>query len=247
MKLIVINSNSAGNAYILENQDEALLIECGVNFNRIKHAVDFNLSKITGCIVTHEHNDHSAAAREVISAGINLFATEGTLRALDIVNHHRCITTFSGDVFKIGGFKIKAFDIQHDVSEPVGFLINHPETGNVLFLTDSYYCKYTFPGLNNIIIEANYSQDILDGRLKAGTNPQFLRDRVLTSHMSIDTCEKMLLANDLSAVNNIVLIHLSDSNSNEKKFKDQITRATGKQVYIASPGLIIDNFNKTPF
>ena len=146
----------------------------------------------------------------------------------------------------MGAYKIKAFDTKHDVKDPLGFLINHPESGNILFLTDSYYCEYTFKDLNNIIVEANYCQTILDRRLASGTNPKFLRDRVIESHMSLSTCKELLQANDLSHVNNIVLIHLSDGNSDAKRFKKEVQEATGKTVHVADAGMVID-FNKTAF
>lgn len=246
MKLKVINSNSSGNAYLLENDKEALLIECGVNFDKIKQALQFNLNKVVGCLVTHEHGDHSKSMLQVLAAGINVYATNGTFTAIGLIDHHRANIISSGKQFTIGGFMVMPFDVKHDVTEPVGFLIYHPECGKVLFLTDSYYCEYTFAGLNNIIIEANYSHEILKQRVKDGLNPKFLGDRVITSHMSIDTCKKMLGANDMSQVQNIVLIHLSDSNSDEKKFKYEVEQQTGKQVHVAVSGLTID-FNKQPF
>ena len=42
----------------------------------------------------------------------------------------------------------------------------------------------------------------------AGRLSPSLRNRTIKSHMSYDTCKETLLANDLSEVNNIVLIHL---------------------------------------
>lgn len=56
----------------------------------------------------------------------------------------------------------------------------------------------------------------------------------------------MLAANDLSQVNNIVLIHLSDSNSDEKQFQKEVSELTRKNVTVASNGIEIQ-FNKTPF
>jgi hypothetical protein len=64
--------------------------------------------------------------------------------------------------------------------------------------------------------------------------------------MSYDTCLKTLLANDLSKVNNIVLIHLSNDNSNAHDFQEGIRKATGKTIHVADRGIIIP-FNKTPF
>lgn len=249
MDLKIIGSSSKGNAYILENNQEALLIECGVNFYDIKRALEFNLRNVVGCLVTHEHGDHAKSMKDVISAGISVYASAGTINAMGVAESHRAIKVKSGDVFAMGGFKVKAFDVKHDVTEPLGFVINHEETGNILFLTDSYYCEYNFDqvGLHNIIIEANYCKNILDQRVRDGANPQFLRDRVITSHMSLATCKQMLSANDLSQVNNIVLIHLSDGNSDAKRFKKEVEEQTGKQVHIADAGQIIYNFNKTPF
>lgn len=246
MKLTVINSNSFGNAYILGNDQEALLIECGMAFQKIKEALHFNLKKVSGCLLTHEHGDHSKAVNDVLNAGINVYATQGTHTSLGTQASHRSITISYGQEFIVGGFRVKAFDVKHDVNEPAGFLIYHPECGKVLFITDSYYCEHVFTGLNQVIIEANYCQTILDKRVIDGMNPKFLRDRVITSHMSLATCKQMLGANDLSAVYNIVLIHLSDGNSNEVRFKQEVEEQTGKAVHIARAGLTIP-FNKQPF
>jgi len=246
MQLTIINSNSSGNAYVLHNEYEALLIECGVRFDQIKQALNYNLKKVVGCLITHEHKDHCKAVTDVMAAGINVFSTFGSLNAMGVSISHRANAITPGQSFLIGEFKILPFSVKHDCADPVGFLINHKETGNVLFLTDSYYCEYTFKGLNNIIIEANYCQSILDKRLEDGTNPLFLRDRVITSHMSLATCKETLKANNLAEVNNVVLIHLSDGNSDAKRFKREVQEATGKTVHVAEPGLTIE-FNKQPF
>jgi len=243
MKLKIIGTGSKGNAYLLENEEEALLIECGVNIKEIKKAIDFNVSKIVGCIVTHEHNDHAKSIKEVMSAGIDVYASYGTHGTCKTLNKSRTNIILEGYPRMIGNFNVLAFKINHDASEPLGFLINHRETGNVLFLTDTFYSNYTFKGLNNIIIEANYSKEIIKEKL---SEKEFLKDRIFQSHMSIDTCLEFLNANDLSKVNNIVLIHLSDGNSNEVQFKEAVENQTGKSVYVASNGMEIE-FNKTPF
>ena len=93
------------------------------------------------------------------------------------------------------------------------------------------------------MIECNYSLDILN---ENGTIPNIVRNRTIKSHMSYDTCKETLLANDLSIVNNIVLIHLSDNNSDAERFRKGIEEATGKTTFVAKKGLKIE-FNKTPF
>lgn len=249
MKLKIIGTGSKGNAYLLENEEEALLIECGVNILEIKKAIDFNISKIVGCIVTHEHNDHAKSIKQVIECGIKVYATKGTFEAKDIKLDHLKTNFFAvngnlNHIQKIGSFIVMAFKINHDAAEPVGFLINHNECGTTLFLTDTFYSNYKFRDMNNIIIEANYSKEIIEDKL---ADNEILRDRIFKSHMSLETCLEFLAANDLSKVNNIVLIHLSDSNSNAIEFKKAVAVQTCKTVTVASNGLVIENFNKTPF
>lgn len=246
MKLKVISTGSIGNAYILENENEALLIECGVHYMEIKKALDFDFSKVVGCLVTHEHQDHCKSINEIMQLGIDTYSGGKTFEAINPKIIHRAKIIKSKQIFKIGSFKIMAFDVKHDAAEPLGFLIEHQECGKVLFLTDTNYCEYTFKGLNNIIIEANFSKEIIDRKFGSDSGKEFLRNRILKSHFSLENCKDMLAANDLSKVNNIVLIHLSDSNSNAKQFQSEVAELTGKNVTVANKGLIID-FNITPF
>lgn len=160
------------------------------------------------------------------------------------ISGHRVNFIQPGKSFNSRYFKILPFSLNHDVP-CVGFIIQHEESGNILFLTDTYYSAYRFRNLNNIIIEANYDKEILDSRLRNGSTIAFLRDRVMKSHMSLDTTKQLLKCNDLGAVNNIVLIHLSDNHSHAAKFKSEVTEITGKQVFIAEAGMEI-SLNKTP-
>jgi phosphoribosyl 1,2-cyclic phosphodiesterase len=245
MKLIIVGTGSAGNCYILEGSTSSLMIECGVRFFDIKRALNFNYSRVAGVIVSHEHKDHCRSAQDVAAAGINIFASAGTIAALGF-KHHRLFQLKDGSTYEIGEFNVMPFTVKHDAAEPFGFIIHHNECGNVLFLTDTVYSPYRFADLNQIIIEANYSSDIVEERNILGSMNGALTSRVIGSHMSIDTCLRLLEANDLSNVNNIVLIHLSDGNSNEQQFVERIANVTGKQTTAAVNGTII-NFDLTPF
>lgn len=249
MKLHVLGSSSKGNCYILENEKEALVIECGLPLLEVKKALNFNISKIAGVLVSHEHGDHAKYVSEFLASRIRVFASMGTIHKKGLVNNSTKfypIQLKSKEKQRIGDFMILPFDVKHDAEEPIGFLITHSETGNILFATDTYYLPYRFEKLSNILIECNYRIDILERNIEQGRIPVGLKNRTLQSHMSFDTCKDTLLANDLSLVNNIVLIHLSDGNSDSKQFRDDIHQSTGKVVHIAEKGLII-NFDKTPF
>lgn len=243
MTLRIVGSGSSGNCYILENDSEALIIELGVRFDDVKKALKYNLSKVVGCLISHEHGDHARYISAATTLGLNVYATHGTIDATGIKNH-RLIAIEEMVSIAIGNFKVLPFSVKHDAAQPVGFIIQHEETGNVLFITDTWYVPHRFENIHNVLIEANYCTSIINEKLK--TNKKFLRDRVIQSHMSIDTCIGLLKANDISKVNNIILIHLSDSNSNEAQFKEKVSNATGKNVSIANKGMNIQ-LNKDPF
>ena len=59
MVLKVLGSSSKGNGYILDSGSEALILECGVNLKEAKKALGFDVKKVAGCCVTHQHNDHA--------------------------------------------------------------------------------------------------------------------------------------------------------------------------------------------
>lgn len=247
MELKILGSSSKGNCYLLDNGKDCLMIECGIAFKEIQKAVNFDISRIAGGIVSHEHGDHAKFVNKCLDARIPLFMSQGTKDALKLSECALVHAVNELKVYQIGAFRIQPFNTQHDAREPFGFLIYHPECGKVLFATDTFYLRYTFQGLNNILIECNYDQEILDANVESGKLPMALRMRTMKSHCSFTTCREILLANDLSKVNHIVLIHLSDGNSNERMFQRTIQEETGKTVHIAQAGMTIKNFNVSPF
>lgn len=244
MELSILGSSSNGNCYIIQNETEALVIECGVSFKEVKKALDFNISKVVGALVSHEHGDHADYINHFLEARIPVYMSAGTYTKLKLKSKFQPHILY-GQI-KIGNFTIVPFGVKHDAAEPLGFYINHPETGNVLFATDTYFLPKRFANLNNILIEANYRMDLLKKNIAAGKVPALLRSRTIESHMSFETCKEALLANDLSQVNNIILIHLSNGNSNSEEFKADMKEATGKTIHIADSGMRIP-FLKTPF
>lgn len=239
MRVKVLGSGSGGNCYLLQGKNETLIIECGINYREILKGLDFNLTNIIGCLVSHEHKDHSKAVKDLITKGIDVYMSNGTKEACG-ADGYRIRTLKSEEVIKIGEFIVLPFKVEHDAVEPLGFLINHKEMGSMLFLTDTYYCQYKFVGLNHVFIECNYSEEILNKNIELGLLTHELKDRLLKSHFDVNNAKDFLLKHDLSNVKEIVLLHLSDGNSNQDDFKNKIEGATGKPVYIASEGLEVD-------
>jgi len=242
MKLKILGTGSSGNSYLLKpEKGQSLIIDCGVNFKKVKEATDFDINSICGAIQTHSHGDHSKFTKSFINAGIDVYMSSQNQNEVGLKSH-RIKTIEANKQFHIGDFKVIPFEVNHDVY-CFGFLINHQECGTTLYLTDTSYSNYVFNGLNNLIVECNYSDDILEKKLY---NNDFLKDRIIGSHMSLETLLEMLSKNDLSKVNNIVLIHLSDSNSNEVEFKNIIRKATNCNVTVAEADQTIP-FDKYPF
>ena len=238
MVLKVLGSSSQGNCYILENKNEALIIEAGVRFIEVKKALGFDIRKVSGCLITHQHNDHAKYIKAMVESGFPTLALEEVWTAKGVTGSRAyCIERGKG--YRFGRFKVLPFDACHDVP-CVGYLIDHPETGRIMFLTDSCMCEYVFPGLNQVMIECNYSDAKLVEAINAGRTLPSQRERLMTSHMELNTCKGFLCSNDLTNVANIVLLHLSDNNSDEKNFVSEIERQTGKVVYAAHTGLEIE-------
>jgi phosphoribosyl 1,2-cyclic phosphodiesterase len=196
--------------------------------------------------VSHSHGDHFGYIRQYLQAGIPVLTGSETFKAKDLEEFRYLFReALPGKGYKIGEFRILAFDLAHDVS-CLGYHINHPESGNILFLTDTFYCPYTFENLNHIMIEANYADDVLERNILAGRVHPAFRPRLMYTHMELETTKGVLQSNDLSQVSNIILIHLSDGNSDQDRFKREIREATGKQVFIAEKGLQLD-LNINPY
>lgn len=225
MQIKVIGSSSAGNCYKISDGKTSLLLEAGLPIKKIKQGCDFDLSSIDGCLISHSHGDHSKSARDVMSAGVELYCSQDTASECALEGCHRLhIIEPLSNTF-VGSFQVFSFPVHHDVTN-YGYMIYSSFTGeNLMFMTDSYYTEHKFKNLNYIMIEANYSNE----SLAEAEN----KNRLRRSHMSIENCIEMLKANDLSRVREIWLIHLSSSNADADDFKRRIQELTGCEVYIA--------------
>ena len=245
MRLMVLGSNSLGNCYVLEADREALVIEAGCKLSEVKKALKWQLNKVVGAIVTHHHNDHAAYVKDFMAAGIRVLALESvfTEKGCSESGFKKVIEPMHGYI--VGGFKIFAFPVVHDVP-CVGYIIEHEEMGRTLFVTDTMALECTFPPMNHIMLEANYALDILDPKIESGRIHPAMRKRLIGSHMELETTKDILLASDLSACNEVVLIHLSNGNSDEARFVSEVKEVTGLPTYAADAGMEL-NFSINPY
>lgn len=55
LRLDVVGTGSTGNAYILRTSSDVLLLECGKNPKIVMEKIGFDVSMVSGCLLSHEH------------------------------------------------------------------------------------------------------------------------------------------------------------------------------------------------
>ena len=239
MRLVVIGSSSKGNGYaLISSSNEILLLEAGVKARKMLKAIDYATSGIVGCVSTHCHNDHAGQLTDYATYGFPIAANEDVFRYKSIPEHLKVILEDKKTVH-FGNFGVCPFSVKHDVPT-FGFLINHPECGTILFATDCAFIPYRFPLISHLIIEANYSDEILNDRILSGEEPPSRKRRLLETHMEIGITIKGIQKCEPHNIKTITLIHLSFQNSDEKEFQRRVAQTFGIPTYIAKPKLVIN-------
>lgn len=243
MVLTTIGTGSKGNCYLLSADSSNLILDAGISAKMAGSYV-WKWSCIDGCLVTHEHKDHAKYWADYARLGVPVYMTKGTYTKVQTAPEWTMHPVESKATFKTGKWTVMPFDVEHDAVNPVGYLIRYGPTGEtVLYATDTYYLRYTFPGVNYWIVECNYCEDRLDGSEMSLQ----LRGRLLRSHMSLRRLKDTLAANDLTQTRAIVLVHLSDERSDSERMIREISEIAGiSEVYAAEADsrIILD---KTPF
>ena len=213
MKLTVLNSGSDGNGYLLECGGDILILECGVPVKTVKIALNFDLSKVVGIYISHEHTDHSKYRREYEMLGIKMI----TPYDLDKIRVNE----------KAGGFDLQAFRLPHGDTFSYGLLIRHSTGVTTLFMTDFEYCQYMFNAckVNHYIVECNYQPEYVD-------YDAINKEHKVMGHMSLPTCKRFLVSNKNESMKNVLLIHMGKDSTNPKECVAEIKEALGGDINI---------------
>ena len=224
MRFTSLFSSSAGNAYLVEEGEGRLLLECGVAWKKLEAAAGFSLSRAAGCLISHEHQDHARSWKNAARAGIPVYATEGTARALgsgpgeiNLLDGWTDAGVYCYDKVRIGCFDVRPFRTFHDAAEPVGFLIRSAQDGSCLvFATDTVNLAYRWAEPPEILaIECNYDPALLAAEESI---PERVRDRITKTHMSIDRLERFLRGLDRRKLREVYLLHLSGGCASARRF-----------------------------
>ena len=232
MRFEALASSSHGNVYLVTDGDTRLLVECGVSHKKLQQLLGFESSGIDGCLITHEHKDHSGCVKQLLSSGVPVLMTRGTAEALELPD-----TLFelaeeikAGEQLTIGSIDILPFRTFHDAAEPVGFCMQSKLDGDILvYAIDTVNLPYIFPGVGMLAVEANFDKSILE---RCEKMPEKVRHRVQNTHMEIDVLCGILKRMDLCKCREIYLLHLSDATSHEGHFVNKVARAVPKHIRV---------------
>ena len=141
MDIKVLASGSSGNAYRISDGKTALLLDAGIPLKGIQVGLSFRVRELAGCFITHAHQDHSKAAKDLARLGIDIYTSRGTIEACGLTGH-RIKPAKALEELTVGTFKVLPFDVQHDAPEPLGFLYTSTTTGEKLL----YFTGLRSPG-----------------------------------------------------------------------------------------------------
>lgn len=258
MESYCLASSSSGNCYILEFEIKGmptyLMVECGIplkeTYNKLNsYGIDF--SKISACLITHAHSDHSRASHDIIKRGIPVFASADTLKQLYLKG------TALDDLKPtkiVDGLFVMSFPVIHDCDGSVGFVI---KTKNecVIFINDHKKWNDNLRAFSPdyVFIECNYdhktvyaqmhelekklkSMEYTDSEKKTFNQKIEQHKRNLNSHCSLIGTLKGLSKLNLKKCKAIFLMHLSDRYANEYRMKSEVEFATRIRTFVCKKG-----------
>lgn len=239
MKLKVLGSSSRGNCYLLESDDSVLAIEAGIPFREVKRALGWDITRLKACIISHRHGDHAAHMKDFLSAGVTVLALPDVFSHAGLKTRVCCKEVWPQRGYRIGTWAIIPFSVVHDVP-CVGYIIEHPEMGRTVFVTDTMMLEYRIQRVNHYMVECNYADDVLQRNIDNGSVLPIMRERLHRTHMELETTKGIIAEADQSCLETVVLIHLSDGNSDERRFVSEIQAISGVPTYAADKGMELD-------
>lgn len=226
-------SSSAANATLLEHGTSRLLLDAGLPYRELQRLTRHAVSSLDGVLVTHEHGDHARGVRDLLTrARVDVYATRGTLDALDLPEGSPAHALQPLTPTRIGAWTVVAFPVRHDAAEPCGFLARLGDA-RVLYVTDAAFTPYRTRGLTHVLVEANHDPALVAASVDAGRIDARLASRIRQNHASLDATLELLSRLDLSRTEEVWLMHLSDGHSDARAFRDAVERQTGVPTRVA--------------
>ena len=236
LKFLSLSSGSSGNCYYLGTDSYGILFDIGVSMRLLRkvlkeHEIDFE--QIMAVFITHEHVDHIKSVGYLCEKyGIPIYATEkvhvGIVNSSclndKIYNSRRFIE--KEIAINIKELKITAFEVPHDASECVGYLVEYKHNKFVLVTDAGHISEKVGEYIriaNHLVIETNYDREMLFN----GKYPKFLKERISNGngHLCNSETADFLAANFDLHLKNIWLCHLSKDNNHPELARKTVEMA----------------------
>lgn len=137
--------------------------------------------------------------------------------------------------YSIGKFKVQCLEVPHN-APCYAYIIDCPSGERILFATDLNKFKYKVKNCDVIMMECNYSEDILTDLLARGVEIRSHSE----NHLELNDCINALYNNVCEKTKAVMLLHLSDGLSNEKLFvkraNEVVKGLSNAQVLCATKG-----------
>ena len=253
MLLKCAGTGSSGNAYsLISDSGEILLIECGVQWNKILKMIDYQTSSVVGCIATHFHGDHLCSYKDCLHYGIPIYTNDETVEHFETISGEKMIGKPERIPFEVGSYRVIPFYLPHTTRDKdTGALIPCPNFGYLakngdetfLYATDYEYIPYTFKNqrINYMLLECNHMDDLMDS-----SSANYVH--ALKGHSSVSTVRDIILANKTPDLRNVILCHLSSENADPETMQKEVQSVAGKwvRVDVAHAGMSVE-MSKYPF
>lgn len=219
-------SGSSGNCAYLGNGKEGILIDAGVDPDKVKARMKANgidYSGVKGIILTHDHSDHVRYAYQMLrkQSHMLLYATPKALNGMlrrhsissRIKDYHRPI--YKEHPFEVGKMKMVAFDTSHDGTDNMGFFISYGDFHTFAVLTDTGYvtprADHYIRMARYLMIESNYDATMLAN----GPYSEYLKARIASASGHLGNRQTAECLSDIYSdkLTHIFLCHLSADNN----------------------------------
>lgn len=225
MNFISFGSGSSGNCYYLESGNDALLIDAGVGVRRLKRFMDnygLSMRSVHNILLTHDHADHIKSVGSLSGTfHLPVYATESVHQG--VVRNWMVKRKIEPDMVRyvekgcstiIGAFDVTPFNVPHDSTDNVGYVI---KTEGIVFtlITDcGHITDEMGPIISNsdfLVIEANHDVEMLHN----GPYPLYLQNRILgpNGHLSNESCGNAIAEFSSQRLQHVWLCHLSEKNN----------------------------------
>lgn len=213
-------SSSKGNSTIIGCSGRYIMIDAGVSAKKIGEALlqrQVSPESIAAIFITHEHIDHVSGVRVFTNKyGIPVYATEGTLRAMEQNGHLNGVEyhVMNGSV-ELPEMRISSFRTSHDAVESCGYRVETADGRKIAVATDMGYVSETVRsaiyGCDAVLIESNHDE----GMLRRGPYPPLTKQRILSDrgHLSNNACAAELTNLIRNGSARFFLGHISGENN----------------------------------